>query len=176
VKLKVGEDCYTIVKADVSDINTVLKLLVHAAKWLQTKNTSQWDYYLTDLEGNTEEVRESIMEENTFLIYCEEQAIATITLEGTPNEWDRDIWQDEVEEQNVMYIHRIVVHRDYSGKRIGSNLLKWAEDKARVAGKKKVRFDCLHNNKNLNNYYKQYYSLKGIARIYGKHSKFEKIL
>ncbi|TYS89616.1 hypothetical protein [Rossellomorea aquimaris] len=58
-------------------------LLVNAATWLKTKRTKQWRYYLTDLDGNEEEVLHSNENEATHFVEKEGQPIFPLTLKKT---------------------------------------------------------------------------------------------
>ncbi|WP_246187587.1 GNAT family N-acetyltransferase [Ornithinibacillus caprae] len=160
-------------QATYEDLDHVLQLLQQAAKWLQTKNTTQWDYYIHDLDGNKAEVIESIENGTTYIVEKEGKVIASVTLEDSPNEWDCDIWGDKAHDSDVVYLHRIVVHRDLKGRNIGETLMEWAKGYVKEQQKKYVRFDCLASNKGLNDYYQRNYELVGIASIYGQHSKYQ---
>ncbi|MFC4556763.1 GNAT family N-acetyltransferase [Virgibacillus kekensis] len=173
MELRDGTDVFQLRQANREDLDRILELLVQAAEWLQTKKTTQWDYYLTNLEDNTKEVQESIKNSGTYLVEHEGKAIATITLEDSPNDWDTDIWGEDIHDDGVVYLHRIVVHRDYAGRGIGKQLIDWAKKFVRDGGGKYIRFDCLGDNEGLNTYYQRHYPLKGIANIYGKHCKYE---
>jgi len=164
---------YQLKRADEKDLDQVLQLLVQAAKWLKTKGTTQWNYYITNLEGNIEEVRESIISNSTYLLLDKKTVVASITLEEEPNDWDCDIWGEEAHNDCSVYLHRLVVNRDYSGSEIGKQLVDWAKEFVKSIGKRYIRFDCLGDNEGLNVYYQRHYKLKGIANIYGKHSKYE---
>ena len=83
------------------------------AGWLQTKVTKQWDYYLTDLEGNKEEVVDSLENKATYVLEKSGRIIATLTLEAKPSEWDVEIWGDKPRE-DVTYLHRLAVHRGWT--------------------------------------------------------------
>lgn len=156
----------------MSNLKEVLDLLVNAAEWLQSKETTQWDYYLNDLEGNTDEVSDSIRNGSTYLLLHEDRPIASVTLEDQPSEWDMDLWEGEAHE-HVMYLHRLVLHRDYSGIGLGNKLLDWSENHVKASGRYKIRFDCLASNQGLNSYYQRRYTLKEIANKYGQHCKYE---
>jgi GNAT superfamily N-acetyltransferase len=173
MKIQAGNQVFNLRMAAEKDLGKVLQLLVGAAEWLQTKDTSQWDYYISDLEGNTEEVLQSIKNQNTYILEKDGKAAASITLENHPNEWDCDIWGEEAERKDVIYLHRLVVNRSFAGIGIGDALMDWAKEETRRRDKKYIHFDCLASNKGLNNYYQRNYQLKGIANIYGQHSKYE---
>ncbi|WP_371068966.1 hypothetical protein [Sediminibacillus sp. JSM 1682029] len=78
---------FLVRKAEPSDLASVLFLLQQAGRWLQTKNTTQWDYYVTDLQENTEEVSDSIDRENTYIVESDNgECVASITLEMAPQD------------------------------------------------------------------------------------------
>ncbi len=165
---------FLVRKAEPSDLASVLFLLQQAGRWLQTKNTTQWDYYVTDLQENTEEVSDSIDRVNTYIVESDNgECVASITLEMAPTGWDRSIWGDDAKKDDAVYLHRIVVNRKFAGKEVGSDLIKWAVERAKEKGKKRIRFDCLARNVGLNRYYQKWYRRVGIADIYGQHSKYE---
>ncbi|WP_188048615.1 GNAT family N-acetyltransferase [Bacillus sp. CH30_1T] len=169
------EEVYEITQAKNEDLRKVLDLLVNAATWLKTKSTKQWSYYLTDLDGNEEEVLHSIENGATYLVEKEGQPISTLTLENNPSGWDLDLWGENARD-DVVYLHRLVVHRNHAGKGIGAALLDWVEKEAQEAGKKIIRFDCIASNEGLNHYYQKRYPLKEVVDIHGRHSKYEIIL
>jgi GNAT superfamily N-acetyltransferase len=169
------EEVYEITQAKNEDLRKVLNLLVNAATWLKTKRTKQWSYYLTELDGNEEEILHSIKNGATYLVEKEGQHISTLTLEKNPSGWDLDLWGENARD-DVVYLHRLVVHRNHAGKGIGSALLDWVEKEAQEAGKKIIRFDCIASNEGLNHYYQKRYPLKEVVDIHGRHSKYEIIL
>jgi GNAT superfamily N-acetyltransferase len=173
MKLSIDEEVFELKQAKSEDLHKVLDLLVQAAEWLQTKNTTQWEYYITNLEKNTQEVIDSIMNGSTYILEKGDHIVASITLEHSANEWDMDIWGQNASEGDAVYLHRLVVHREYAGKSIGSYLMGWAEEYVKTTEKSCIRFDCLANNEGLNNYYQRRYELKEIVNIYGKHCKYE---
>ncbi|WP_194841287.1 GNAT family N-acetyltransferase [Salinibacillus xinjiangensis] len=171
--IQMNQEWYQLVQVQKRDLQDVLELLVQAAKWLQTKNTTQWDYYIKDLEGNTQEVLDSIENNSTFLLRKNGRAIATITLENTPNDWDCEMWEEAVKDEGVVYLHRIVIHREYAGQKLGEQLIDWAKDYMREQGGRYIRFDCLGTNEGLNRYYQKHYEFKGVVNKYSKHCKYE---
>ncbi|WP_421378472.1 GNAT family N-acetyltransferase [Bacillus salacetis] len=173
MNLHINGQVFTLKKAGDGDMDKVISLLVDAARWLKTKGTTQWDYYITDLEGNLDEIIESITKRSTYLLQEDAKAVATFTLEEDPNEWDMDVWGEDASQNDCVYLHRLVVNREYAGRGIGDALMEWAKEDVSRRGKKYIRFDCLNNNEGLNHYYQRQYRLKGVANIYGKHSLYE---
>ncbi|WP_179884992.1 GNAT family N-acetyltransferase [Bacillus sp. AFS015802] len=175
MRVILDEEVYEITQAKPEDLHKVLELLVNAAAWLKTKRTEQWSYYLTDLDGNKEEILRSIENGATYLVKKEGQPVSTLTIENDPSEWDVDLWGEEAQDE-VVYLHRLVVHRSHGGKGLGAALLDWVEKEAKEAGNKFIRFDCIARNEGLNHYYQERYTLKEVIHIHGRHSKYEIVL
>ncbi|WP_096186497.1 GNAT family N-acetyltransferase [Evansella halocellulosilytica] len=169
--MKIGN--YTIRKATAEDTDDIIALLVNAANWIKTKGFDQWDYYLTDLEKNKQEIVDSIEHQASYVLKDRMLTIATVTLEGRANEWDDEIWGEEAKQPNVIYLHRLVVHREYAGQNLGSKIINWSKKYVKNKGYSCIRFDCIGSNEKLNEYYKQHCPLKERIEIYGGHSKYE---
>ncbi|WP_070121015.1 GNAT family N-acetyltransferase [Bacillus marinisedimentorum] len=161
-------------KARIDDLANIQELLVQAGKWLQEKGLEQWDYYVHDIDGNTADVIESIERGSTYLLKDGLVNAGTITVETSPGEWDRGVWEEEASGADAAYVHRLVVNRFYAGRGIGEKLLNWAEDHAEQQGKTRLRLDCLASNESLNAYYKRIFPFKGVSPYFGGHSKYEK--
>ncbi len=56
---------------------------------------------------------------------------------------------------DAVYVHGLMVHRDFAGKEIGRRLLEWAERRAYAGGKPLVRLDCMAENPELRAYYER---------------------
>ncbi len=171
--LEIRGETYQLRQARPQHLLDILSLLLDASKWLETKGTSQWDYYRTDLEGNTQEVVDSMEKGNTFVVEKEGEVVASLTLEPEASEFDFNLWGEEAKDKGAMYLHRLVVLREFAGKGIGASLMNWAEGYVKQAGKTKLRFDCLADNEGLNAYYQQFYPLKHKVDAYGGHCIYE---
>jgi GNAT superfamily N-acetyltransferase len=165
-----------IKKAGMEELDIILDLLKDASWWLKSKGLQQWDYYLTNMDGNLGEITESLGKGHTYLFLLNNRAAGTFTLETSPNEWDCEIWGDAAAEEGCMYLHRLVVKREWRGEGFGDKCLKWAESFCQQNGYEKLRFDCLHSNEGLNQYYQKRYNLKETVHVHGMHNKYEKII
>jgi GNAT superfamily N-acetyltransferase len=54
---------------------------------------------------------------------------------------DPDYWPDDPPGE-ALYIHRLVVARDFAGRGLAHRMLAWAEERTREAGRPYVRLDC----------------------------------
>jgi GNAT superfamily N-acetyltransferase len=165
---------YMIKKVGIEELEIIIDLLIDASWWLKSKGLQQWDYYLTDIDGNLGEITESLKKGNTYLLLLSNRAAGTLTLESSPNKWDCEMWGDAAAEEGCMYLHRLVVKREWKGEGLGAECLKWAESFCQQNGYGKLRFDCLHSNEGLNHYYQKRYKLKETVHFHGTHNKYEK--
>jgi ribosomal protein S18 acetylase RimI-like enzyme len=98
--------------------------------------------------------------------------VGTITLQWS----DPVLWNGA--SPDAGYIHKLAVVRAYAGRKIGEEMLRWAEKQALLAGKKYLRLDCLASNRIIRDYYeKAGYIHKGdISPTGGWASLYEKSL
>jgi GNAT superfamily N-acetyltransferase len=62
---------------------------------------------------------------------------------------------------DAVYVHGLMVARTHAGRGLGGALLRWAEQRARDAGRGRVRLDCIAENRRLVGYYEAF----GYARV-----------
>ena len=66
------------------------------------------------------------------------------------------------------YVHGLAIRRDFAGKGLGREFLRWAEDRVAASGKKYLRLDCAAENRALNEYYRRAgFSYRGEALVWG---------
>ena len=75
--------------------------------------------------------------------------VGTITLQWS----DPAFWNGA--SRDAGYIHKFAVVRAYAGRKIGEEMLWWAEKQALLAGKKYLRLDCLTSNRMIRDYYEK---------------------
>jgi GNAT superfamily N-acetyltransferase len=67
---------------------------------------------------------------------------------------ERDgLWADLPGE--ALYVHGLMVRRDFAGQEIGREMLRWAEGLAAERGKALLRLDCMGDNAALRAYYER---------------------
>jgi GNAT superfamily N-acetyltransferase len=64
---------------------------------------------------------------------------------------DEIVWPNAAED--ALYLHGLVVLRQWSGRGLGRVMLAWCEEQIRHAGRSFLRLDCFANNPVLRNYY-----------------------
>jgi GNAT superfamily N-acetyltransferase len=113
-----------------------------------------------------------IHEKEVFLARIGNDVVGTITLQWS----DPVFWNGA--SPDAGYIHKFAVVRAYAGRKIGEEMLRWAEKQALMAGRKYLRLDCLASNSKIRAYYeKAGYTYKGDASPAGwRASLYEKPL
>jgi len=137
-----------IVSARSDDLGRYIDLLEEVADWLAARGIKQWrpgnfrlsaGYYAQSIELG--EVQ---------LAFIGDELVGTLRfLLHEPIVWP------EIVEADAVYVYNLAVRRAWASKRLGSQMLEWAEDRARSLGRKYVRLDCMSDNHFLREYYVQ---------------------
>jgi GNAT superfamily N-acetyltransferase len=131
-------------------MTAILGLIDEAAAWLRSKNTDQWARPWPSRAGRDSRVREGIGEGKTWICWDHDRPAATITTDPVHDPY----WEQPPESDLAVYVHRLVVARQYAGFRLGGSLLDWAGWTARrLYGARWVRISAWTTNKGLHAYY-----------------------
>jgi len=158
-----------IVPAKAEDIDIVLGILDEAASWIiEQEIPSVWK------PGGFSRPTflEQISRGEVHIGLVDESPAGTITLQWA----DLVFWGEQ--QPNAGYVHKLAVRPAYSGRKIGLEILKWAEVTARNAGKRFLRLNCLSEDRKIRDYYERAgFLYKGdIAGPRAKASLYEKSL
>ena len=130
--------------ADHEDATTVAELLDEATRWVQDLGYEQWP-----LPFPRDELAAAIDRGEVYVVEDEGDAVATVTLL-----WDDPMyWGDRP--PDAVYVHKLAVRRDRSGRGIGAAIVAWANAEAIEAGRDFLRLDCLRDNPGIREYYDQ---------------------
>jgi ribosomal protein S18 acetylase RimI-like enzyme len=133
--------------AHISEIHIALDLLKHAAKRLKSKNIDQWQHWLSPNQEKVEWVNSGFSNNEIFFILDNVKIIGMYRLQAQ----DLIYWGNMNDSSN--YIHSLVVIDEYTGKQIGSTLIRYLIEKARNNNVSFFRLDCNASNIGLCNYY-----------------------
>ena len=126
-------------------MDLVIRILNDTAEWLGSRGLPRrWGSALV-----RERFLAQIHHEEVFLARIGDDVVGTITLQWS----DPVFWNGA--SPDAAYIHKFAVVRAYAGRKIGEEVLRWAEKKARLASKKYVRLDCLASNSIIRDYYEK---------------------
>ena len=122
------------------DLDEVLDILSGAARWLRRRGIEQWPDPFP-----RSRVEDSFSRGELYVIRVGEAIAGTFVLQ----------WEDELfwgEQPPVAgYIHAVAVRREHAG--IGRQVIGWAEENVREAGRSFLRLDCMRDNPPLRRYY-----------------------
>jgi GNAT superfamily N-acetyltransferase len=140
----------TLRRATNDDLQGVLSLLAETAGWLNGRGVRQWP-----AGGFPAERISPLIEEGVLYLLDgergEEGPAATIALDGHA---DPEFWAAEDAPGAALYVHKLSVARDYSGRGLGEALLDWAGLRVLTTGRRWLRLDCSKDNSKLQDYYR----------------------
>lgn len=135
-------------KAREVDAPTVLAIMQDAARWLGARGIPQWQGMLTP--RGPELVAHRVKEGVAHLAFLKGEAVGTITII-----WDDEFsWAEKGKDGLAGYIHGLAVLREYAGKNLGREILRWAIGEIR-ARRSVARLDCMAENPALCRYYEK---------------------
>tara|TARA_B100000900_G_C20224472_1_gene571232 strand:- start:82 stop:579 length:498 start_codon:yes stop_codon:yes gene_type:complete len=133
-------------KANLKDLENLIKLYSSSIKKMISKKISQWD----DKYPNREVLEKDILAQSYYVFIDQNEIIGGITIDENIDKAYKNIqWQN-----NCFYtIHRLVVKHDSWGIGIGKKLMCFAEDLAKKNNKKSLRLDTYFDNTIANSFY-----------------------
>ncbi len=133
------------------DLRTLTALIDDAADWLRTKGTTQWNRPWPSREERDRRVYASLVNGESWILWDGAVAVATVSVTPEPDEY---LWTDLERTEPAVYLHRLVLNRDYAGLWIGAQLLDWAAETARREHDARwIRIDVWSDNHALHRYY-----------------------
>ncbi|WP_409350776.1 GNAT family N-acetyltransferase [Streptomyces tauricus] len=137
--------------AAAGDVPALMALRTEAEGWLRTKGTDQW----SDPETGGRAIAKwhaNIDEGRAWVVVGEnEQVLATVS-RGVV---DRDFWTDADQPETALYLYKLIVARDASGRHLGTRVVDWMSRLAALEGRTWVRIDTWRTNTGLHAYYER---------------------
>jgi GNAT superfamily N-acetyltransferase len=159
---------------DGGDMAMIIRLIEEAAVWLRTKNTDQWATPWPDRAGRDDRVRAALRQGTSWICWDNGTPAATITADPDEDPY----WSDLDFAESAVYVHRLVISRQYAGTGLGAALLDWAGQTARRDhGARWLRVSAWTTNLHLHAYYLgQGYSFCGFHKDheYPSTARFQK--
>jgi hypothetical protein len=131
-----------ITNCSITDTDTILQLYDAAIQLQTQKNMVVWPKFEKSF------VEKEIKEGRQWKLMVNDEIACNwaITFE------DKEIWEER-DNNNSIYIHRIVTNPAFRGNRFVNVIVEWARNYALVRGKQFVRLDTLGNNARLIEHY-----------------------
>ncbi|RKP58040.1 GNAT family N-acetyltransferase [Cohnella endophytica] len=166
----------SVERAEPDNTHEIMRLLVNTAEWLLSKGSTQWNALLRGEDSHN--TPEAVNRGEVYIFRDDGKAAGMVILLPEPNAWDRDLWGERTDERPAIYVHRLAINRNYSGRGAGRQMMQWIETAVPALGRDVIRLDCLANNSVLNSFYSGLgYDLIGNAsNSYGAFNKFEKVI
>lgn len=131
-----------IVKAALTEADTVISILKEAAHWLIGRGLPGWNPVSLE-ETMLRDIQRGVV----YLAILDRQPVGTITV------WWSDVMLWGERPDDAGYIHKLAVSRAFAGHRIGLHLLTWAEAMIAGEGRPYARLDCQAANPTINRFY-----------------------
>jgi ribosomal protein S18 acetylase RimI-like enzyme len=142
-----------VTRARSEELGEVVAVLSQAAAWLRSLGVEQWPQPYP-----AEWVAASLERGETYLARENGAVVGTITLRWA----DQAFWGEQPPVAG--YVHGLAVGREFAGR--GPDLLEWAEEQVRDAGRDLLRLDCRADNARLRAYYeRQGFEHRGDATV-----------
>jgi ribosomal protein S18 acetylase RimI-like enzyme len=137
-------------RAAAADFDAVYAIIAEAAEWLQSRDISQWNWFLTD--PGKDLVRHRIETAETYLVLDPRaQPLATFTVQ-----WDDElIWGPRGKDGTAGYVHGLAVRRRAAGISLGLKMLEWSSNLIAQKSRRLIRLDCMAKNESLCDYYRR---------------------
>ena len=134
-----------MVRSRASDLDTVLSILEEAARWIVSRSLEGWQPGSFSRQRLAARIERGEM----YLAALDGETFGTFALQWS----DEEVWGGVPGDAG--YVHGLAIRRDFAGKRLGRELLRWDEDQAALSGKRYLRLDCPAGNRGLNEYYER---------------------
>jgi GNAT superfamily N-acetyltransferase len=148
----VAGDGLVVRPAAAGDVDLVLDLLDEAARWMATIGRPNWPAPFP-----RERVVRDVGTGRLYLAAREATLVGTITFQWE----DARFWGDNGTDGRAGYVHRLAVRRAHAGIGLGTQLLGWADQRVRAAGRTGLRLDVVSHNTPL----RRYYERNGFAHV-----------
>src|SRR6059036_2416969 len=155
-------------QAGLHDVDIVLGILDEAAGWLkqhEIPSLEAWRILPSILSR-------SDLSRGVYVALVDDTAAGTFILQWS----DSPFWGERPPDSG--YIHKLAVRPDFAGRGIGREMLRWAEARAKSAGKRFLRLNCLAGDRKIRDYYERAgFTHRGdIVEPRGRASLYEKRL
>lgn len=134
-----------IIQATADDLNRIYYLFDEAIKFQKVKNYVGWKNY--DKEFIKADVSRGLL----FKVVNNNDILGIFCICYT----DKLIWRHR-EQNDALYLHRIVLNRNFQGLKIFDIILSWSRVYAQFHERRFIRMDTWAENEKLINYYKSY--------------------
>ncbi|KAF9098908.1 hypothetical protein BGX23_004722 [Mortierella sp. AD031] len=171
--MAISAEQFSFRQAKPHELDIFIDILERAALWMEANKLNQWIPGSFIAPKTRAHIENTISLGNAFFIIKASAASSSFTSEpktpSSDNEtiigtftlnytdpFDEMLWTDLAEDwTDAVYLHRLVVEREYKGYGLGPKALMFAELEGLKRGKHYLRLDCMADNKLLKAYYRE---------------------
>ncbi|HEX2846493.1 MAG TPA: GNAT family N-acetyltransferase [Chitinophagaceae bacterium] len=136
---------YSVTNASTDDLPVIYSLFEEAILFQKENNYTGWKNY------DKEFIKSDIQHQLLFKIMLGDDIVCIFSICFN----DALIWREK-EKNDAVYLHRIVLNRQFKGRKIFQEVLDWAIQFARKEKLKYVRMDTWAENEKIIAYYQRY--------------------
>lgn len=139
--------------AKPEDGPAIMELYRITAEWLKSKGSTQWADLLVGIDRHNTSA--AIARGEVVLFKQEDDPAAVVILMLAPSPWDLNLWGDDPSNEQVVFLHRMCIHRSFGGTGFGAQVIRWVDSGiAYPPDKEFIRLDCIADNPILNAFYR----------------------
>ena len=152
---------YSIIKASMTDYESILHLYKKCTRHLESIGIHQWD----DTYPSPGMLRNNIRDGVTWVIRVQEVVIATVTLDSDQDEKFNAIYWAYPSDR-VLVIHRLCVDPDHQGRGLARYMIAFSEKYAEDHGYEVIRLDAFLGNTYSQKLYRKLHYHEAIGYCY----------
>jgi len=139
-----------ILKAKISDIETIMLMYSSCVKGMLLSGNDQWD----ETYPNHEIILKDINNETYYVAIKNREIIAGINIDNNQDKQYLSIdWKDK--SSNFLVVHRLAIKHEYWSGGIGKQLMLFVENLSLDKGYNSVRLDTYSQNKSAMGFYEK---------------------
>ncbi|KAF9295979.1 hypothetical protein BGZ88_001001 [Linnemannia elongata] len=150
---------FLIRNTNPEELEEYINILERAAEWMESQNLSQWIPGTFRKPDARAHISSAIASQTSFVvIHQPSSTIAAIFALNSEDPFDHMLWSPLLGEdgwKDALYVHRLVVEKDFQGRGIVPKVLKFTEELIPKQGKVYLRLDCRGNNPGLRKFYRE---------------------
>ncbi len=140
-------------RANLNELDEALEFFKLASLSLGKKNISQWSYWSDPPQDKVDWIKEGFENGEFFFVYNDNgEKVAMYRLLDN----DTLYWEEKGFEENIRYVHSLVVPPNFAGLGIGQAVMFKIIEKLKSEGVQKFRLDCDGSNPRLCQYYESF--------------------
>ena len=134
-----------VAHTETKDLAQIFELFEHSIEYQERKGYPVWKNY------DKHTIIKDIEDKNQYKVVVD----AAMAMVFSIRHADRIIWR-ELDRQNSVYLHRIVVNPLFKGQRLFGIILEWAIEHSKLMGFGTIRMDTWASNTTIIDYYKSF--------------------